>query len=51
MNSYMVVDASISLKWALDDEEAVDQAIGLRNMALSTGLEFVHWIGNFSQPA
>jgi len=41
MNSYMVVDASVSLKWALDDEESVDQAVGLRNMALSTGLEFV----------
>lgn len=31
---YVVVDASVSLKWALDDEEAVTQAIALRDAAL-----------------
>ncbi len=30
-----VIDASVSLKWALDDEEAVDGALALRDAALS----------------
>ncbi len=33
-NGYLVVDASISLKWALDDEEWVAQAVALRDAAL-----------------
>lgn len=32
--AYVVVDASVSLKWALDDEESVSQAIALRDAAL-----------------
>ena len=32
--TYVVVDASVSLKWALDDEESVSQAIALRDAAL-----------------
>jgi len=30
----VVVDASIALKWALDDEEAVEQAVALRDAAV-----------------
>ncbi|HEY66595.1 MAG TPA: type II toxin-antitoxin system VapC family toxin [Caldilineae bacterium] len=32
--AYVVVDASVSLKWALDDEEAVDQAVALRDASV-----------------
>jgi len=32
---YLVVDASVGLKWALDDEEWVSQAVGLRDAALA----------------
>ena len=31
---HLVVDASVSLKWALDDEESVSQAVALRDAAL-----------------
>ncbi len=31
---FVVVDSSVSLKWALDDEEAVAEAIALRNDAI-----------------
>jgi hypothetical protein len=31
---YRVIDASVALKWALDDEEAVTQAVALRDAAL-----------------
>ncbi|MCS7179582.1 MAG: type II toxin-antitoxin system VapC family toxin [Anaerolineae bacterium] len=30
----IVVDASVSLKWALDDEDSVQQAVTLRNAAI-----------------
>ena len=30
----VVVDASVSLKWALDDEEHVEQAVALRDAAI-----------------
>ncbi len=33
--AYLVVDASVSLKWALDDEESVSQAVVLRDAALA----------------
>lgn len=32
---YLVVDASVALKWALDDEEWVSQAVGLRDASLA----------------
>lgn len=32
---FLVVDASVSLKWALDDEEEVPKAIELRDFALA----------------
>jgi predicted nucleic acid-binding protein len=32
---YLVVDASVSLKWALDDEDSVPQAIALRDAAIA----------------
>ena len=31
---YLVVDASVALKWALDDEEAVAQAVALRDAGI-----------------
>ena len=31
---YVVVDASVALKWALDDETAIDCAVALRDDAL-----------------
>ena len=39
--SYVVVDASVSLKWALDDEEAVTQAVALRDAAFHDGVQMV----------
>ncbi len=33
--AYLVVDASVSLKWALDDEESVSQAVALRDAAVA----------------
>jgi hypothetical protein len=30
----VVVDASVSLKWALNDEEYVEQAVALRDAAI-----------------
>lgn len=38
---YLVVDASVSLKWALDDEEAVAQAVALRDSAIAGHFEMV----------
>jgi len=40
-HSYLVVDASVSLKWALDDEEAVSQAVALRDAAFRDGVQMV----------
>lgn len=37
----VVVDSSVSLKWALDDEEAVEQAIDLRDDSLHGALRMV----------
>jgi predicted nucleic acid-binding protein len=37
----VVVDASISLKWALNDEEAVAPAVALRNAALGGQFEMI----------
>lgn len=39
MGSYMVVDASVSLKWSLDDEEAVVQASALLDELIATDKE------------
>ncbi|MGH2461579.1 MAG: type II toxin-antitoxin system VapC family toxin [Chloroflexota bacterium] len=36
-----VVDSSVSLKWILDDEECVDQAIALRDTAIEGLVEVV----------
>lgn len=36
-----VVDASVCLKWALDDEEAVSQAVALRDEALRQHIQMV----------
>jgi predicted nucleic acid-binding protein len=30
----LVIDASVALKWALDDEDAVEQAVALRDAAI-----------------
>ena len=38
---YAVVDASVSLKWALDDEEAVAEAVALRDAAIDGRFEMV----------
>jgi len=38
---YVVVDASVSLKWALDDEEAVAQAVALRDAAIAGRFQIV----------
>ncbi len=35
--NYVVVDASVALKWALDDEDHVQQAVALRDAALREG--------------
>ncbi len=32
--SYVVIDASVALKWALNDEEHVEQAVALRDAAV-----------------
>lgn len=39
--AYMVVDASVSLKWALDDEDGVPQAVALRDAAFRDGVQMV----------
>jgi len=36
-----VIDASVSLKWALDDEDAVENALALRDAALAGRLTMV----------
>lgn len=41
MKPYVVVDASVSLKWALDDEDAIDQAVALRDAAMAGQFEMV----------
>lgn len=41
MTRYVVVDASVSLKWALDDEDAVAEAIALRDAAIAGQFEMV----------
>ena len=33
--SYVVVDASVSLKWTFDDAEAVAEAVSLRDAAIA----------------
>lgn len=38
---YVVVDSSVSLKWALDDEDAVEQAVALRDAAVSGRVDMV----------
>jgi predicted nucleic acid-binding protein len=38
---YIVVDASVSLKWTLNDEEAVDQAVALRDAAIGGRFEML----------
>lgn len=35
MSELLVVDASVSLKWVLDDEDAVVQAVALRDAAVA----------------
>ena len=37
----MVVDASVSLKWVLDDEDAVAEAVALRDSAINGRFEMV----------
>lgn len=39
--SYVVVDASVALKWVLDDEESVGQAIALRDHAIDGRFDMV----------
>ena len=39
MDGYLVVDASVSLKWSLDDEEAVAQAAALLDDVIATDKE------------
>ena len=41
MSDYVVVDSSVSLKWALDDEEAVAEAVALRDNAISGQFQMV----------
>jgi len=38
---YWVVDSSVSLKWALDDEEEVSRAVALRDAAIEGGFQMV----------
>ena len=38
---HLVIDASVSLKWALDDEEATAEAAALLNAALDDGRQLV----------
>ena len=38
---FVVVDASVSLKWALNDEETISQAVALRDDALAGRSEMV----------
>lgn len=41
MISYVVVDASVSLKWALDDEDDVEQAVAIRDHAIAGQFQIV----------
>ena len=38
---YLVVDASVSLKWAMDDEDSVVQAVALRDAGIAGRFEMV----------
>ena len=38
---YLVVDASVSLKWALDDEDAVAEALALRDAGIDGTIQMV----------
>jgi predicted nucleic acid-binding protein len=38
---FVVVDASVALKWVFDDEDAVGQAVALRNDAIDGRFELV----------
>ncbi|SRR6266545_4288728 len=39
--AYFVIDASVSLKWALDDEDGVAEAVALRDDAIAGRFEMV----------
>src|SRR5262249_13687143 len=39
--TYLVIDASVSLKWALDDEDGVTEAVALRDDAIAGRFEMV----------
>lgn len=39
--TYFVIDASVSLKWALDDEDGVTEAVALRDDAIAGRFEMV----------
>jgi predicted nucleic acid-binding protein len=39
--TYLVIDASVSLKWALDDEDGVAEAVALRDDAITGRFEMV----------
>jgi predicted nucleic acid-binding protein len=41
VDAYRVVDASVSLKWALDDEDAISEAAALRDEAIRGQFEMV----------
>jgi predicted nucleic acid-binding protein len=41
MTLHLVIDASVALKWVLDDEEAVEQAVALRDHAIQQGIALV----------
>lgn len=41
MAAYAVLDASVALKWALDDEEAVEQAVTLRDDGVEGRVQLV----------
>jgi predicted nucleic acid-binding protein len=38
---YLVIDASVSLKWALDDEDVVEQALALRDDSIQRRVRMV----------
>lgn len=45
--AYAVVDASVALKWVLDDEELIDQAIAIRDGAVEGDFRMIapsHWV-------
>lgn len=41
LGRHLVIDASVTLKWALDDEDAVTQATALRDHALDNHIEMM----------